>query len=54
MAADTLCVCPMATWLWVCRSVIIIMHGVAADTLCVCPAYVMLLPLATLDRMYAV
>ena len=24
MAADTLCVCPMATWLWVCRSVIII------------------------------
>ena len=24
MAADTLCVCPMATWLQVCRSVIII------------------------------
>ena len=25
VAADTLCVCPMATWLWVCRFVIIIM-----------------------------
>ena len=24
MAADTLCVCPMATWLRVCRSVIIV------------------------------
>ena len=33
MAADTLCVCPMATWLWVCRSVIIII--ISTDT-CTC------------------
>ena len=39
MAADTLCVCPMATWLWVCRSVIINIYIYASSYACACDRF---------------